>query len=124
MSNNKAEEPKQLDQIPISEELIETLIQHDVDQDEIDYWKDFSDRLTALEERVGNSTFSSDYSSSKLDAIEKEVSRLFRLSDESLQDAYLHYLFAKGLKMDDAIFLLNNVEKAKNVFDRRHSVVF
>lgn len=84
MSNNKAEEPKQLDQIPISEELIETLIQHDVDQDEIDYWKDFSDRLTALEERVGNSTFSSDYSSSKLDAIEKEVSRLFRLSDESL----------------------------------------
>ena len=80
------------------------------EQAAIDCWNEFAERLEALEKRADKPTFSMEYSSSELNAVGKEVSKLAELGRIYLRLAYVKYLLAVGLNVDDANFLADNVD--------------
>ena len=84
------------------------------------YWNDWGERLDALEKRADKSTFPAEYSSAELNAVEKEVSKLAELGRIHLHLAYVKYLLAVGLSVDDANFLADNVDFAcrQNIYEK------
>ena len=90
------------------------------EQAAFDCWNEFAERLEALEKRADKPTFSMEYSSSELNAVGKEVSKLAELGRIYLRLAYVKYLLAVGLSVDDANFLADNVDFAcrQNIYEK------
>jgi hypothetical protein len=82
------------------------------EQFQIDSWNEFAEKLEALEKRADKPTFPIECSSAELNAVGKEVSKLAELGRIYLRLAYVKYLLAVGLSVDDANFLANNVDCA------------
>lgn len=90
--------------------LAETSNESSCNQNLFDYWEVFAVRLKALEKRADKPTFPLECSSLELDAKRAEVSKLAMTGRLYLRQAYLRYLSALGFSVEDANFLVDNIE--------------
>ena len=119
----KAGEPQKLVQTlsGTEESPVETIDVNSDDQTEHEkYWNDWGGKLDALEKRADKPTFSMEYSSTELNSVGKEVSKLAELGRIYLHLAYVKYLLAVGLSVDEANFLADNVDFAcrQNIYEK------
>jgi hypothetical protein len=118
-SLTKAGEPQKLEQplLDTEESPVETF--NVISDDLSKYWDDWAERLEALEKRADKPTFPMEYSSSELNAVGKEVSKLAELGRIYLRLAYVKYLLAVGLSVDDANFLADSLYASKqNIYEK------
>jgi len=89
------------------------------EQTAFDCWNEFAERLEGLEKRADKPTFPMEYSSSELDTVRGEVSKLAELGRIYLRLAYVKYLLAVGLSVDDANFLADSLYASKqNIYEK------